>query len=136
IGGAASGPFVLDKAFYTVAYQAGRRANELHTLLNTDPFALQTEGVAYDSVTRLVNVLQGAHVPPTVPGFPSDRLTDQGLVLGGIDLTPPSSSRGQAFNITFTGSWNRSSPASPLSTTLPAASFNSTGWDGAVQAHL
>ena len=33
-------------------------------------------------------------------GFPSDRLTDQGLILGSLDLAPPSSTTGQAFNVT------------------------------------
>src|SRR5262249_24195197 len=135
VGGAVSGPFALDKAFYSMAYQAGRRGNDLHTLLNTDSLGLEADGIAADSVDRLMDILGGAHVPATVRGFPNDRLNDQGLVLGSLDLTPPSSTSGQAYNLTFQGGWNRSSPASPLTTVLPAASFNATSWNGAVQAH-
>ncbi len=135
VGGAISGPFVYDKAFYNVSYQVGRRANDLHTLLNTDPVGLETLGVAADSLRRLLSILQGAHIPPTTPGFPGTRHTDQGLALGSLDLTPPSSATGQTFNVTFNGSWVRSSPASALSTALPASSFNATNWNGAIQFH-
>ncbi len=135
VGGAVSGPFALDKAFYSMAYQFGRRGNDLHTLLNTDSLGLEADGIAADSLHRLIDILSGAHVPATVGGFPSDRLSDQGLILGSLDLTPPSSTSGQAYNLTFQGAWNRSSPASALSTMLPAASFNATSWNGALQAH-
>ena len=37
-----SGPLSFDKAFYSFSYQLGRRANDLHTLLNTDAVGLQT----------------------------------------------------------------------------------------------
>jgi hypothetical protein len=135
VGGAVSGPFALDKAFYSVAYQVGRRGNDLHTLLNTESLGLEADGIAADSLDHLLSILNSVQVPATVRGFPSDRLNDQGLVLGSLDLTPPSSTSGQAYNLTFQGAWNRSSPASPLATMLPAASFNSTSWNGAVQAH-
>src|SRR5262249_49171042 len=70
-----------------------------------------------------------------VRGVPSDRLTDQGLVLGSFDLAPPTSSTGQAFNVTVQGSWNRASPASSLVSSLPASGFNTTAWSGAIQGH-
>jgi Carboxypeptidase regulatory-like domain len=135
VGGSVSGPFALDKAFYSIAYQFGRRGNDLHTLLNTDSLGLEADGIAADSVNRLIDILSGAQVPATVRGFPNDRLNDQGLILGSLDLTPPSSTSGQAYNLTFQGAWNRSSPASALTTVLPAASFDATSWNGAVQAH-
>src|SRR5262245_57723646 len=50
VGGAVSGPFALDKAFYSIAYQAGRRGNDLHTLLNTDSLGLEADGIAVDSL--------------------------------------------------------------------------------------
>ena len=53
IGGGVSGPISFDKAFYSLSYQLGRRANDLHTLLNTDALGLQTSGIASDSVQRL-----------------------------------------------------------------------------------
>jgi carboxypeptidase family protein len=135
LSGVTSGPFVFDKAFYNLSYQLGRRANDLHTLLDTDPVGLEAEGIAADSVARLLGVLRDVRIPSTVGGFPGDRLLDRGLLLSSFDLAPPSSTSGQAFNLTLNGSWNRSSPASLLTTTLPASSFNSTGWNGGAQLH-
>ena len=50
LGGLAAGPMVMDKAFYNVSYQIGRRANDYQSLLNTGPLGLETAGVAPDSV--------------------------------------------------------------------------------------
>ena len=133
LGGAVSGPLVIDKAFYSVSFQLGRRSNDLQTLLNTDPVGLQSSGVAADSVTRLVSLLRAANVPTTFSGLPGSRIGDQGSVLGAIDITPPSSTSGQSFNLAFNGSWNRSDPASGLNTSLPTASGDRTGWNGGLQ---
>ncbi|MBI3790790.1 MAG: hypothetical protein HY275_07915, partial [Gemmatimonadetes bacterium] len=59
LGGSVSGPIVYNASFYNVAYQLGRRSNQLRTLLNTDPVGLQGAGIAADSVTRLLGVLNG-----------------------------------------------------------------------------
>ena len=133
LGGLFSGPIAYDAAFYNLSYQLGRRSNDLATLLNTDPLGLQTEGVAEDSVTRLLGILQGVGVPATVSGFPSSRLNDQGSLLGSFDFAPPGSASGQALNLTVNGSWNRSSPASPLTTQLPTSSFSFTNWGGSAR---
>jgi hypothetical protein len=133
LGGLFSGPISYDKAFYSAAFQLGRRANDLTTLLNTDPLGLQTEGVAPDSVARLLSILGGAGVPATVRGVPSSRLSDQGSFLASFDFAPPSSTSGQALNLTANGSWNRASPAGPLTTQLPASSFSFTGWSGSAR---
>ena len=52
---------------------------------------LEADGIAVDSLDHLLSILKGVQVPATVRGFPSDRLNEQGLVLGSLDLTPPSS---------------------------------------------
>ena len=135
LGGAVSGAFVPDESFYNLSYQLGRRGNDLQSLLNTDPLGLQTEGIAADSVNRLLGVLQGAQVPATVSRFPAHRLSDQGLVLGAFDFAPPNWSSGQAFNVTVNGGWNRTAPASSLTTALPASSFDATAWNGTMQLH-
>lgn len=134
LGGLVSGPIKYDQAFYNVAYQLGRRANGLHTLLNTDPLGLQTAGIATDSVTRLLGILQQAHIPTTLDNFPSDRLSDQGALFGSFDWTPTSSSTGQAFNVSLNGSWNRQTPVSALTTEFPAHSGDRTSWSGGAQA--
>ncbi len=128
LGGLFSGPIAYDAAFYNVSYQLGRRSDDLATLLNTDPLGLETEGVSQDSITRLLGILGSAGVPATVPGFPSSRLSDQGSILGSFDFAPPSSASGQALKLTVNGSWNRSAPASPLTTQLPTSSFGFTNW--------
>lgn len=133
LGGRFSGPVSYDKAFYNVSWQLGRRGNDLQTLLNTDPLGLQTLGIAPDSVQRLLGILQGMQVPSTVPGFPNSRLTDNGSFLGAFDFQPPSSTSGQALNLTMNGSWNRISPGSPLTTQLPTSTFKFSGWNGSVR---
>ncbi len=133
VGGLLSGPIAYDKAFYNVSYQLGRRSNDLATLLNTDALGLQTEGVAQDSVSRLLGILGAAGVPATVPGFPSSRRNDQASLLGSFDFAPPSSTSGQALNLTLNGSWNRLSPASPIGTQLPTSSFSLTNWNGSAR---
>jgi len=133
LSGRFSGPLAFDKAFYNVSYQVGRRANGLISPLSADPTGLQAAGIAADSVTRLLGILQSAGVPATVPGFPDSRLNDQASLLGSFDLMPPSSNSGQAVNLTVNGSWNRSAPASPLTTQLPSTAFRSTNWGGSAR---
>ncbi len=134
LGGTVSGPLKFDKAFYNVSYQLGRRASDLQTLLNTDSRGFQTLGVAADSVDRLLGVLNGLKVPLTVGGAPDNRIADQGNVFGSFDFAPPSSTTGQALNLTFNGSWNKQNPASGFALELPAHSGERTGWRGGVQA--
>jgi len=133
LGGSVSGPLIFDKAFYNVSFQLGRRSNDLQTLLNTSSTGLQASGVAADSVQRLVGILQNAKVPISYSGLPSSRLGDQGSVFGAIDFTPPSSTSGAAYNLTFNGSWNNQNPASPLSTGLPTTSGERTSTSGGLQ---
>src|SRR3954464_13304191 len=60
VGGLFSGPIQTDKSFFSIAYQAGRRTADLQSLLNTDRLGLQAAGVASDSVTRLLNILDAS----------------------------------------------------------------------------
>src|SRR6185503_19345213 len=84
VGGLVSGPLALDKAFYNVSYQLERRANDYQSLLNTSPLVLQTAGVAFDSVTRFLSILNQARIPATVGRFPNDRTSDRGSVFGSF----------------------------------------------------
>ena len=133
VGGLVSGPIQTDKAFFSVAYQAGRRSQDLHSLLNTDALGLQTAGLARDSVSRLLSILDRSHVPATVAGIPNARLQDQASLFGTIDFTPPSSTTGQAFNLTFNGSWSRQDPSGITTTELPAHSGERSNYYGGVQ---
>ncbi|MDQ3244686.1 MAG: carboxypeptidase regulatory-like domain-containing protein [Gemmatimonadota bacterium] len=133
LGGVVSGPIKFDKSFYNVSYQLGRRANELHTLLTTDPQGLQAAGVSSDSVGRLLSILGRARVPFSLGDAATDRLADQGSVFGSLDFAPPSSTSGQALNVSFNGNWNRQSPATGLATELPGHSGDRTNWRGGLQ---
>lgn len=132
-GGRFSGPIKYNAAFYNIAYQLGRRQNDLQTLLNTSPLGLQTSGIAQDSVTRLRAIAQGLGIPTTIGRPANDRVADQGSVIGAIDLSPPSSRAGSAYNATFNASWNKQSPVSNLTSELPAHSGDRTNWNAGVQ---
>ncbi|MFI5229222.1 MAG: carboxypeptidase regulatory-like domain-containing protein [Gemmatimonadales bacterium] len=133
LGGLVAGPIQFDKSFYSIAYQAGRRMNNLQTLLNTGPLGLETAGIAPDSVSRLLGILQRAGVPATVGGIPENRLSDNASVFGTLDFAPPSSTSGQALNVTFSGSWSRQDPSGGATTELPAHMGERTNWFGSLQ---
>jgi hypothetical protein len=133
LGGSVSGPLVFDKAFYNVAFQLGRRSNDLQTLLNMSDAGLQASGVARDSVMRLMNILGSNAVPLSAGGIPGSRLSDQGSILGAFDFAPPTSTSGTAFNLTFNGAWNRQNPAGGLTTSLPNAGGDRNMWNGGLQ---
>jgi hypothetical protein len=134
LGGLLSGPIKPDQAFYSVAYQLGRRANDFQNLLNTGALGLQAAGVAADSAARLESLLRAASVPASVGGLPSDRLSDNGSVFGSIDLAPPSSTRGQSMTLSFNGGWNRQRPLGGSVVDVPAYSAERSGWNGGLQA--
>ncbi|HEU4988518.1 MAG TPA: carboxypeptidase-like regulatory domain-containing protein [Gemmatimonadaceae bacterium] len=134
LSGGMSGPIQFDKSFYNFSYQLGRRANPWHSLLNTDALGLQTAGIAPDSVQRLLGILQQDQVPATLGGVPGQKLTDQGLLLGSFDWAPPSSTTGQAVDLTVNAGWFKFDPLSTGTTELPAHSGSLTNWNAGVQA--
>ena len=134
LGGVASGPIKLNKAFYNVSFQLGRQARDNQTLLGTGALGLQTAGIASDSVDRFLDILERAGVPSVTRQFGSDRLSDNGSVFGSIDVSPPNSSSGQAFGITFNGNWGRQRPIGGGVTQLPSSSGDRTNWGGGIQA--
>ncbi len=73
-------------------------------------------------------------MPATTGAVPGQQLTDQGLVLGSFDFAPPSSSSGQALNLTVNAGWFKFNPLSLGTTQLPAASGSMTNWNAGVQA--
>ena len=134
LGGTVAGPLRFDKAFYNVAYQLGRRSNDLQTLLNTDSRGLAALGVSSDSVTRLLSILNTARVPVNTGKAGDNRIGDQGSLFGNLDFAPPSSASGQAYNVSFNAGWNRQNPAFGVATEVPAHSGDRTSWRGGVQA--
>ena len=134
LGGVASGPITLNKAFYNVSFQLGRQSRDNQTLLGTGALGLQTAGIAADSVNRFLDILQRTGVPSVNRRFGSERLSDNGSVFGSIDISPPNSSSGQAFGLTFNGNWGRQSPIGGGVTQLPSSSGDRTNWGGGLQA--
>ena len=133
LGGALSGPISFDKTFYSVSWQLGRRANDYHNLLDTDPIGLQAAGVSSDSVSRFLGILGNQAVPATVGGVSSNRLSDQGNLFGSIDFAPPASTRGSAYNLSFNGGWNKQRPVIGSVMALPASDGERTSWRGGLQ---
>jgi hypothetical protein len=133
LGGALSGPISVNKAFYNMSYQLGRQSRDNQTLLNTSPLGLQTAGVASDSVTRLLSILQSRGVPTTIGASHSSQFSDNGSFLGVFDYAPPSFASGTAFNLTVNGNWSRQSPIGGVATQLAETSGDRTNWAGGIQ---
>ncbi len=136
LGGQTSGPISIDKAFYNFAYSLGQRSSNLSTLLNTDSLGLLTSGISPDSVARLIGILNSKHIPLNVGAVPGGRIGDSGNLLGVIDLTPPGSTSGAAYNLTMVGYWNTVAPATGVGASeFPAHSGDRTNWTGQLQLH-
>ncbi|MDP9206724.1 MAG: TonB-dependent receptor [Gemmatimonadota bacterium] len=133
VGGLLSGPIKYDQSFYNFSYQVGRRSNDLRTLMNTNAIGLQTSGIAPDSVARLLSILQQLGIPTATNQLPGSRLGQQGSMFGTLDIAPPNSSGGQSLNLVMNGNWNQQTPASSLTTELPAHSGDRTNWNGGLQ---
>jgi hypothetical protein len=133
MGGIVSGPLVLNKAFYNVSYQFGRRASDNQTLLDKNTVGLQTAGVAVDSVNRLLSILQAGGVPGLSNGLYPQRLSDNGSVFGSVDVSPPNATSGASLGFTFNGNWSKQAPAFGTATQLPSSTGDRTNWSGGLQ---
>lgn len=134
VGGIASGPIRRNKSFYNLSYELARQSRDHQTLLSASDLGLRTAGIAPDSVARLLDILRGQQVPLAPGAAPDSRLTENGTVLGSIDISPPSSSTGQSFGLTANGHWRRTSPLGAATLHLPSAGGERTGWGGGLQA--
>ncbi len=132
LGGTASGPIRRNKSFYNVSYELGRQSRDNQTLLGTSALGLRTAGIAADSVDRFVDILRGQRVP-TGGAVRESRLSDNGSVFGSVDFSPPNSTSGQSFGVTFNGNWRRQSPVGGGVTQLASAGGERTGWGGGIQ---
>jgi hypothetical protein len=133
LGGTVSGPLSLNKAFYNASWQLGRQSRDNQTLLGTSDIGLRTAGVAVDSVSRLVGILE-----PRVPGLVgpprAQRISDNGSVLASVDVSPPNSTSGQALGFTLNGNWGKQSPASGAPTQFASFAGDRTNWNAGLQA--
>ncbi len=118
LGGSASGPFKQDHSFYNSSFQYDRRMQDLQTLLNSNDLGFQTVGVSADSVSRLLGILDTQQVPFNVDEYSSQRIVDRGSFLGGFDLVPQNSTRGNTYTATITGNLSRTAPVGGGQTAL------------------
>lgn len=134
LGGRVSGPIVMDKDFYNVAYQFDRRSQNLATLLSSTPVVFQSAGIAADSAARLRSILSRLGVPTATGGIGSNSPRTVASLLGTFDWAPKSANSGHAYNIAFNGSWNSAGPQSTsLASQTPASLAESRNMSGGVQ---
>jgi hypothetical protein len=134
VGG--SGPLTYsDRFVYSYGAQAGRRMASIASLLDADPVVLQHEGVAPDSVTQFLGLLNRAQIPITGISSPSALVTDQASVLARFDRTPfdprtfaPLKATG---SVTVAANWLRTDPVA----LTPSATPGHAGerWQGNAQ---
>jgi hypothetical protein len=77
-----------DRYFYAFGAQAERRAAPSVSLLDAHPDLLQRGGVAADSVTRLLDLLEATSVPINSSQIPSSSVSDNLKILFRIDHAP------------------------------------------------
>ncbi|MES2523100.1 MAG: TonB-dependent receptor [Gemmatimonadota bacterium] len=133
IGGRESGPLKQNKSFYNISYELARRSNANASLLNTGALGLQTAGVSIDSVGRFLGILGTAGIPQRGGPTHQSRFSDRGSLLGSLSITPPNSSSGTSYSMSFNANWNRSSPAGGGATSLISSTGERSSWGGGVQ---
>jgi len=94
LSGNATGPILLDRLFYNVSFQGGRRSSDLASLLSSDPSTLLRLGLAQDSVRQLISAAQASGIPVSSGGIPNHRQTENGSVLARIDWAPNDTAQG------------------------------------------
>jgi hypothetical protein len=128
--GSASGPFQLDKSFYSFSWQVGRRASNLQDLLNTDPLAFERVGVSSDSVQRLLSMLRADQIPVLTSAIPNQKLNQNGSFLSSFDFAP---SGGHNFNVTLNGRWSGQDATNLSTTAVPVHGGQTESYGGTLQ---
>lgn len=132
LSGNASGPFTLDKAFYSMSYQLGQRTSTLEDLLDlsANSLALERVGVSGDSVQHLISLLQNANIPLTTNQIPGSKLTRNGSFLSSFDFAPTG---GHFYNITANGRWQGQDGVSVQNTAVPDHGGDMRTYGGTLQ---
>ena len=133
VGGLTSGPIKLNKAFYNVSYQIDHNARPNQTLLNTNILGLQTSGVAIDSVTRFLGIVDQRGIPRLAGPDRQSRYSDNGSIFGSIDIQPPNAINGDSYSIAFNGNFGRQSPVGGGATQLASSFGDRVNWGGGAQ---
>ena len=133
LGGLTSGPIRMNKAFYNISYQIDHNSRANQTLLNTGALGLQTAGLAQDSVTRFLGLLDQRGIPRLSRHDGGTRLSDNGSVFGSIDIQPPNAVNGDSYSMAFNGNWGKQSPVGGGATSLGSSSGDRINWGGGAQ---
>ncbi len=133
IGGLASGPIKMNKAFYNVSYQLDHNTRANQTLLNTGALGLQTAGVALDSVTRFLGILDQRGIPRFGGPDRQNKFSDNGSLFGSIDIQPPNAVNGDSYSLAFNGNFGKQSPVGGGATQLASSGGDRINWGGGAQ---
>ena len=131
LSGNAAGPIALDKAFYSLSWQLGRRSSNLSDLLNADPLAFERVGVSSDSVQRLIQLLGSAGIPLTSSIIPSGKLNQNGSFITSFDFSPSGTHN---FDITANGRWSGQDATNLSTTAAPLHGGETRSYGGTLQA--
>ena len=133
VGGSVGGPIRFNKAYYNTSFQFNNTTKDLLSLTSRDPVALAAAGVASDLVNRALTLFDSTGIPLTTGRVPENSLVRSGSFVGAVDLTPPSSNAGAAYNLTFNGNYGRTTPAFLGSLDLPARGGEQSNWQAGLQ---
>jgi hypothetical protein len=133
LGGLTSGPIKMNKAFYNFSYQYDRNSRDNQTLLNTSALGLQTAGVAKDSVSRFLSLLDARGIPRSAGPTSNSRVSNNGSVFGTIDIQPPNAVNGDSYSIALNGNWGNQSPVGGSALQLGASNGDRVNWGGGAQ---
>lgn len=141
--GSIAGPIVVDKAFYTAAYQFSRRASGLTSLESANPASLSALHMSPDSVTRLLGLVGAAGIPVRTSRVPDGRENMSGSLALRFDFepnVPPTPPGGFQNNATFDdyylevgGTVRNNGGAMIGATSVPSAGGELTHRDGWAQ---
>src|SRR4029079_19549444 len=73
-------------------------------------------------------------LPLTTSRVPGDNLVRSGSVVGALDFTPPTSTSGASYNVTFNGQMQKQTPAFLGALDLPSRGAEQSSWSGGLQA--
>jgi hypothetical protein len=138
LGGIMSGPIKFNKAYYAISGQFDNTIRDLLSLNTQDPNALFNAGVSYDTLQNsFYNQFNAGGTLSSLP-VPVTRLPDQivnrsGRMFGSVDITPPTSTSGAAYNISFNGSLNKSMPAFASPLDVLSRGVEQKSWSAGVQ---
>ncbi|HEV8446018.1 MAG TPA: carboxypeptidase-like regulatory domain-containing protein [Gemmatimonadaceae bacterium] len=86
--GSVGGPIVVDKVFYSTAYQFSRRASSLTSLESANDASLLALHINRDSVNRLMGLIGTTGIPERTSRVPNGRENTEGRLSFRFDFEP------------------------------------------------